>query len=238
MRSFIKLHLNRFLKRFFNLKISGYIPGEDNFKWISNRGISTVIDIGANKGLFAKHMRNILPKATIFSFEPIPQVFDQLKENTFDINVNCLPFALGTKNQKLEMFVNDYSPSSSILSLADEHLSNFKKARNTHKEIIQMKRLDDFTEEIPLVKPILLKIDVQGFEDQVIEGGTSVIEMCEMIIIEVSFVTLYEGQKLFGSIYNQLKNLDFEYHGTRGLRYRNSDGGILYGDATFIKRSF
>ena len=236
IKSLLKRKVNKLLKHYLNHQILRYHPWDDNYKWITNKKISTIIDIGANDGEFANHISSILPEAKIFSFEPIPSVFKKLKENTAHLNIDYFPFALGIEDKLMEMNVNNFSPSSSILNLAEEHLSNYKEAKSTHKEQIQMKRLDDFINKIPLESPILVKIDVQGFEDQVIAGGTNLIKLCKILLVEVSFVTLYEEQKLFDTIYMELKKLGFEFHGLRSPRYRKTDGGMIFGDATFLKK--
>jgi hypothetical protein len=54
---------------------------EDRFKWIRNLDIKTVIDVGANTGQFAAEIHAILPKAAIYSFEPLRECYDFLVDN-------------------------------------------------------------------------------------------------------------------------------------------------------------
>ena len=81
-----------------------------------------------------------------------------------------------------------------------------------------VKRLDDFIIEnnIWLEKEILVKIDVQGVEDKVIRGGIETLKKAKIVITEVEFVELYEGQVLFDGIYEQLNKLGFKFKGTIG----------------------
>jgi methyltransferase, FkbM family len=58
--------------------------------------------------------------------------------------------------------------------------------------MIEVRRLSDVVRELNLRDPLLLKLDVQGFEDKVIAGGEDVVARAKIIIIEVSFQPLYE----------------------------------------------
>jgi hypothetical protein len=48
--------------------------------WFKSFGIDTVLDIGANTGQFTKTILALLPNANIYSFEPLPDCFEQLQE--------------------------------------------------------------------------------------------------------------------------------------------------------------
>src|SRR5262249_49722699 len=89
--------------------------------------------------------------------------------------------------------------------------------------------LDSVTDDLDLAKNILTKIDVQGFEDRVIVGGLKTIRLAKLLIIELSFENLYDGQSLFDTIYQTMKQLGFEYHGNFSQILNAIDGNILTG---------
>jgi FkbM family methyltransferase len=60
----------------------------------------------------------------------------------------------------------------------------------------EVRRLSDVARELNLRHPLLLKPDVQGFEDKVIIGGEDVVARAKIVIIEVSFQSLFEGGPL------------------------------------------
>jgi len=206
------------------------------FKWIRDTGFKTVIDIGANIGQFALRIRDILPDALIYSFEPLPQVYDQLLHNfRSDPLFKGYNFALGTSVEESIIYLNEYSPSSSILKMGNEHKAHFDYAIKETPVTIKITRLDDIFSDLDLEGPILIKIDVQGFENQVIDGGLEVLNKCKMIIIEVSFKQLYQDQPVFDEIYQKLKSIGFEYSGNYEQLLSPKDGEILQADAIFIK---
>ena len=87
----------------------------NNYKWITEHNIKTIIDAGANTGQFAAKISKDFPNTIIHSFEPIPEVYEKLVSNTKDLKIKTYPYALGTENGETEINLNEYSPSSSLL---------------------------------------------------------------------------------------------------------------------------
>ncbi len=209
-----------------------------NNNWLKEKNIQTIFDVGANEGQFAEKIRTLFPNATIYAFEPLPHVYERLVE-MFKGDQKFIPcnYALGEKEEETIIFLNEYSPSSSLLEMADEHKKHFDFARKETVHTIYVKRLDDIAPSIKIAKPALLKIDVQGFEEKVILGGRNTIPEFDMILIEVSFRELYKEQPLFDDIYNQLKKVGFNYCGNFEQLISPKDGSILQADAIFIRKS-
>jgi len=205
-------------------------------KWLTNIGFKSVLDIGANTGQFAKKIRLLLPEAAIFSFEPIPSVFEKLKENfKDDVNFTAYNVGLGDKNGTEDFYLNEFSDSSSFLKMKDLHKENFPPTVNESKIELKMCRLDDLIRIEQLSTPYLIKLDVQGLEEKVIKGGKKIIENAEYIITEVSFVELYENQPLFDKIYNILKQMNFQYMGNFDQLSSYISSEIMQADAIFKK---
>src|SRR5574341_618455 len=212
MNDFLKKVIRGTFRRF-NLDVKKIQLWEKNkFSWLKQMRIRTVFDIGANIGQFAKQIRNTLPEANIYSFEPIKDCFEQLQKtmgSTMNFRVfNC---ALGDKVKEPFIYKNEFSPSSSLLEMQELHKQAFPHTSQATKEKVSIKRLDDAVREfnLDLKEPILIKIDVQGYEDKVIAGGLSVISRAKVVIAEVSFWELYKNQKLFSDIYQLLTGLGF-----------------------------
>ena len=86
--------------------------------WLQDLKITKILDVGANEGQAAERFRSLLPNAEIISFEPIPKVYDVLISNfSNDKNFTAYNFALGDKIETTEIFLNEYSPSSSLLKI-------------------------------------------------------------------------------------------------------------------------
>ena len=209
----------------------------DNFRWLEKYQIKTVLDIGANEGLFAMEYAKILPSATIYSFEPILAVFERLKRRTSGLNVKVFNFGLGDASGKLKINVNQFSPSSSILELSAVHQENYGFAFKSTEEEITIRRLDDEFADSDFEKNLLVKIDVQGFEDKVINGAGNILASTKVVFLEMTFRELYSGQKLFHDLYTRLYGLGFDYAGSMSQNYDINDGSVLYEDAVFINRN-
>ena len=204
--------------------------------WFTSLKIDTVLDIGANVGQFSQTISLIIPDAKIYAFEPIPNCFESLKES-FISNSNVVAFnlGLGDESGKILFEENNISVCSSFLKMADSHKEAFAFTNISKSIDVEIVRLDDVVEKIDIGNALLVKIDVQGYEDKVIKGGYQTIKMAKIIIIETSFVPLYEKQPLFHDIYVQLIDMEFSFFGFLDDMSDPKTGKILQGDAIFMK---
>lgn len=201
-------------------------------------GIRTILDIGANTGEYTKEMRQRFPNAKIYAFEPLKDCFEKMKQKMAgDKNFKDWNMGLGDTNAELEIERSFFHPSSSFRKMSFLHKKLYPKSAQTTPERVFIRRLDDIILDSELEKPILIKIDVQGFEDKVILGGKKIIKKAAVIIIETSFVTLYEGQPLFDDIYKMLTELNFSYYGDAGRHYNQFSGKLIYEDSVFLKKN-
>lgn len=208
----------------------------NNFEWLSALNINTVFDIGAHTGEFATMIHGILPDACILSFEPLAASFQHLLQNMKDVpNFKAFKYALGDRDARQEMRRNEFAPSSSLLRMTHLHKEAFPYTVRETTETVEVKRLDDFAKDLDLQDSILVKIDVQGYEDKVILGGHNVISRAKLMIVETSFRTLYEGQPLFDDVYQMLKQKGFKYMGNFDQLKSPIDGSVLQADAIFIR---
>ena len=83
---------------------------------------------------------------------------------------------------------------------------------------------------------ILVKLDVQGFEDRVIAGGETIFKMAAACIVEVCLDDLYEGQANFKQLLEMLDRLGFQYAGNLDKTY-GKDGHCIFLDAIFLRRN-
>jgi FkbM family methyltransferase len=205
--------------------------------WIHDLKIATILDIGANTGHFAFAINALLPQSQIYSFEPLPECFKELQAKAKGIpNMRMFNIALGNHSGNLIFKRNAHSLSSSFLEMASLHKSAFPQTSISETTEVLVEKLDIFAqEEIVLTGPLLVKIDVQGFEGQVLEGGMQVISQAKIIIIETSFYTLYENQPLFDDIYLTLKSNGYIYAGALESLKDPSTGRVLQEDSIFVK---
>ena len=77
---------------------------QNEYSVLTNRGHKgkrTIIDVGANVGLFSLYMKMNYPDSQIFCFEPVPSTFELLRLNTENLTeINIFPFALFNEEKK------------------------------------------------------------------------------------------------------------------------------------------
>jgi FkbM family methyltransferase len=203
--------------------------------------IQTIIDVGANNGQFARYISGIFPQAQLYCFEPLPKPFQTLEAWAKRQNKNqvtALNFALGESDSMTEMFLHvNHSPSSSLLAPTETLTHLFPQTEGQTKIPIKLTTLDHAYHQFfpDLVSDILIKLDVQGYEEHVIRGGQEVFQQAKACILEVSLDALYQEQANFKDILLLLDTLKFNYAGNLAQIYAQ-DGHVIYFDAVFIKK--
>ena len=211
-----------------------YSMGE--YAFVASLGIATVIDVGAHSGEFARMIKRVLPNTAIFSFEPLKDIFESLeREMGNEPGFMAFNYALGDRNERVEINRSSYAQSSSILPMAQLHREAFPVSADQTAETVEVKRLDDVLKDFSLKPEIAIKIDVQGYEEKVIAGAPETIQRTKAMIIEVSFRELYEGQPLFEKIFELLKGKGFTYMGNLYQLLNPLDGAPLQADALFVR---
>lgn len=229
------MHLIRKFIQKIGIDVHRYKKQPDKLEWLQEFEIKTVIDVGANVGQFAKEIREKLPNAFIYSFEPLKECFVELKKlEQLDNKIKAFNFALGEKDDKSIIHKSSYTLSSSLLNMSDIHKDEFPYTKDSTTEEIEVRKMDDIFEKIDLKKEILIKVDTQGYEDRVINGGLKIFSIAKVIIIETSFVSLYDGQPLFNNIYSSLTSINFTYRGAIHQKI-GKNGEILFEDSLFVK---
>jgi len=185
---------------------------------LSESGFRTVIDVGANQGQFAVAAAWCFPLAKIFSFEPVPSTVEVLRKNTRRIpRVTVCPVALGAGNGELKFFENAYSHASSALPVHVNQSGLWPQTASAREIKVPVKTLDSWDFQGPLLGPVLLKLDVQGFEREVLKGAGNLLPKVDYLVFEASFVRLYEGEPLFEEMHEFVGRLGFGIVGPVGL---------------------
>jgi len=202
-----------------------------------NLSASTVIDVGANIGQFAVAASKLLDTPRIYAFEPFPQSAQAFSKNTQKLpNITLYPIGLGEQEGETEFHVNSHSHSSSILALADSHKQAFPQAQEAEIIKIKVSTLDTVFKDIELQSPVLLKLDVQGYEPFVLRGGQETLKRVDYVILEASFKPLYEGEMLFTEIIALMESYGFRFLRPVGWLEAPKTGEILQADTLFERK--
>lgn len=180
--------------------------------------IGAVIDVGANKGQFARASVRFFEQAKVFSFEPVPTVFEQLVINTRDCaTITCYNFGLGSEEGVIDFYQNEHLHASSALPVSAYQKEAIPETANTTNIQVPIKRLDSVAAAWgKLPGPVLLKLDVQGYEKQVLEGSLGFLGKVDYLLFEASFISMYEGEPLFDEMHSFVKTLGFSLIGPVG----------------------
>jgi len=209
------------------------------FLGLSRLGFRSIIDVGANEGQFARQISKFYPNAKLYCFEPLEKPFQELlawARGQKD-RVRCFQTALGDHAGEGEMHLHEqHTPSSSLLAATDACHRLYPQTQSERMTRIQISTLDAEIDELldSMPRDILLKLDVQGFEDRVLRGAGRVLSQCRAVVLEVCLDPLYEEQATFYELAQLLHEAKFRYAGNLDQVY-GEDGRVVYLDAIFVR---
>ena len=186
----------------------------------------TVIDAGANIGQFARAAAETFPEAHVVSFEALPEVAARLRANLADCaRVTTVESAVGNEDGTLTFYRNAYDLASSALPAADG-------AARTEPLEVPVGRLDTLLRDHTLPAPVLLKLDLQGYELEALRGATETLTRVDHVLLEVAFVSSYLGEATFDELYAFLREAGFRFRQPIDV-LTDDDGAIVQMDALF-----
>jgi FkbM family methyltransferase len=205
----------------------GITPTIEHKLALQGLNVRTVLDIGANRGQFSLLARCLYPAATIYAFEPLQRPAEQFRALFADqANVHLFQVGISEGLCDTKMFVaNDRHASSSILKAHKQ--SQIFGSRETGEETVRIGRLTDFLSLDRICPPCLLKIDVQGYELQVINGCREALPLVDYLYVECCYVELYARQALAHEILTRLGEFGFALRGTFNQYHDPKEGPVI-----------
>lgn len=196
---------------------------------LENSQVSIVIDVGANVGQFGLDMRRYGFKGQLISYEPVSQTYEILS-NTAARHRPWKAIQLGLGASVGTQVINvsgNAGLSSSILKMGTLHLENFPDSATVSQQTIQVSTIDSQLNSLGLrPQEIMLKLDVQGFEAEVLKGASRSLSEIPLCYLEVSIAPLYEGEISFLPILVELSKFGHEVIDVfRGIE--TNDGRLL-----------
>jgi FkbM family methyltransferase len=198
-----------------------------------------ILDVGANKGQFANLCRSLGYKGEILSFEPSSAAHGQLllaaaADPSWTVADRI---ALGAVTGEAEINISADSFCSSILPMLDSHLSAAPHSVYLNKEKIPLRRLDDVLSPTASSSRIFLKLDVQGFELQVLSGAPETLGQALAVQIEMSLLPLYQGETLMPEMSAILCERGFQLWDLEPSFRDPFTGRLLQVDGIFVRNS-
>lgn len=167
----------------------GHSRDEERFlKRLALPADAVIMDVGANHGQFATLARRHFPDATIYSFEPNPSSFAKLRDSAKALNVIAIPMGCGDRPGTLQMFDSSVDAASGLATFVP---GVFEHEGKTPVAIeATLTTIDDFCAERRIDHIGLLKIDVEGFEANVLMGAQRMLTRTDFVQFEFNEMNL------------------------------------------------
>jgi FkbM family methyltransferase len=199
---------------------------------------AVVLDVGANIGQYAHKLRVAGYRGRIISFEALESAHRTLVQAaSSDPAWEIAPrAAIGSHEGTVEINVTANTASSSVLPSTALLSQAAPQAEYVGKQSCRSMRLDAYA-GIPVGGRVFLKIDVQGFEMEVLRGASELLPRLCAIQLELSLVPLYQGAPVMTEVIRYLDERGFDlFQLLPGFRDER-DGRLLQAEGYFVPRS-
>lgn len=193
-----------------------------------------IVEAGAYNGDDSKSMANFWPQATIYSFEPIPELYSKLQHQVAGIRqIQTFQVAIGDFVGTANMFVSEYehapdvaTQSSSLLE-PKEHLL-YSPVTFPRTIDVAVQTFDSWAQENNVDHIDFMWLDMQGYELNALKACPNMLATVTAILTEVEFVEAYKGQYMFEDVKTWLEGQGFTMIALNTSCY-------WFGDALFVR---
>jgi len=211
----------------------GFPLEELTLERLKNAGLipRVIFDVGASHGVFAQRARVLWPESDIHCFEPEPEYVEMLlRRAKDDARLHVCPALVGATRSADQPY-HFHLGASSVLAPAVRPAAG--EAPRRHARMIA---LDDYCDEHGRA-PDFLKIDVQGYELEVLRGAERMLAQVEVVFTEVNYLEIYSGVPLAAELIGWLAQRGFALHDVCNLMARPSDGALWQSDMVFVRHT-
>jgi len=205
---------------------------EDTFEHLKQRGFypDLVIDAGAANG--TPPLQNSFPAASFFWIEPLEEFKTELENLKTKYNGDYIIAAVGKEAGSLNIHIQSDKVGSSLLKDPDR-VGTKKESRLI--DVVTLKDIAD--KKFRDFKKILLKVDVQGYELEVLEGAQDFLSKIDVIILEVSLFRFYQNCPDFYEVVDYMKGNGFVVYDIIGGINRPLDYALAQKDIVFVQEN-
>jgi FkbM family methyltransferase len=231
--------LNIFIKILNKFRYSFYISSKHVLTSYYNKTDEICIfDIGAHEGESTRTYSCLFPNSKIFAFEPYLGSFKELKKfKSKKIKVFNLGLSSSKKIKKI--FVNKNTSTNSVMRFEQE-ADKIWGGRGNLKSLTEVKckfiNLDQFLFEKKIDKIDFLKIDVQGYEFEILKGAKKTLMEKKIKMLEIEFICgkTYIGQKNIAFYFNFFEKCGYKLKNITDLVHNS--GNIIQMQLFFIPK--
>ncbi len=187
----------------------------------------SVFDVGAYQGDFAELCFELWPETSVTCFEVLPGPSNNILQRAqAGKSLQLIPCLLGAENRP-EVEFNLAETASSVLT--EQAQPQMEKA------IFPMRTVDDVVaRELHGRAPDFLKMDVQGYELEVLKGATRSLPSIQVILAEVNFLDLHDGVPLLAQFISWMHDRGWAAYDICGLIRRPLDRALWQADMIFV----
>ncbi len=211
------------------------IVGLRRQQMLAELGVTVVLDVGGNIGTYGRRIRESGYTGRIVSFEPIADAYAQLAAAAGpDPDWEARRIALGARDGGDSIVVAADSRYSSLLPMASRYVHDAVAA--VASEEIQIQRLDSVAPGfLDADDRIFVKLDVQGFELEVLRGANRTLGQVVAIEAELSTRMVYVGQPLLHEVVAYLYDRGFEIVSLEPVAFDRGTGYLRQVDALLTR---
>lgn len=169
--------------------------------------VDLVVDVGANTGQYAAHLRDAGYGGHLVSIEPVPEAYRSLLLRTErDKSWRAIEGALGRTPGRATVNVAANSVSSSVLHVLQSHLAAEPESNSIGTVEVSVRTLDDVLDEVAQAyRRPFIKVDTQGYELEVLEGAVRHLDRIVGVEVEMSLTPLYDGAPTMATLVDWLE---------------------------------
>lgn len=203
------------------------------FHELKKRGLKCnyFLDIGAHKAEISKLAISHFPEATIYLVEPL-QEMKQALENFCKKHPKAKYFGFAVGARSGTQTLNVFNDLSGCGFMDNDVEPEYKQEPRT----IEMQTVDGLIESGQMTIPDIAKLDVQGFELEVLKGATKLFGKTEFFILEASFQNRHKSVPLIADVIQFMNERDYVVYDFAGFLRQPEDDALVECDICFVKR--
>lgn len=204
---------------------------------ITAHGIDLLFDVGAHTGQYGQAMRALGYGGRLVSFEPLPGPFSELQKNArHDADWEAINVALGDHEGRAEMHVSKNTQSSSVLEMLPAHSHAAPSSAYVDVCQVPMTTLSQMIDaHMAPDERLFVKVDAQGYEDQILGGAGDAIRRVTGLQLELSLIPLYEGQRRLDEMLPDIARSGFVLMSLEPGFWDHKSGQLLQADGIFFR---
>jgi FkbM family methyltransferase len=190
---------------------------------------NAAIDVGAYSGEWTSTLRRLFPRTRVLMIEPQEVKTEELQMLcSCNSGLDLATVLLGPEvGERVGFYESD--TASSVLQDAN-HVCGPSK-------FLPMTTLDLLTAEKKFPPPDLIKLDVQGYEMEVLEGASQTLKSAQVVLMEVNLIPIYKDAPLVHETVRYMSDKDFRVYDVGTFFRRPFDNALWQMDIVFVRSS-